>query len=366
MPNARAAMLGEPLDREVDVLRRAFGLLRDRLPRGWTMTDSRDVSVAGQRADALVDLGATDGDKVTMVVECRRLLVPRDLPAVLARLEDLRGGIEGPSVPVVVARYLPASVRQLLEEKGISYLDATGNMRVTSTRPALFLGDRGADRDPWRGPGRPRGTLKGEPAARVVRALADYLPPMSVPELVRRSGASTGAAYRVVEFLQEQDLIGRGADGQIEAVDWRGTLQRWSQDYAFAASGPGRYLHPRGLSELQTALASPAGVSYVVTGTLAAQNWAAYAPPRLAMIYVEDPDRAAQAWDLREVDAGANVLLAVPDYNVVYDRMLELDGLNLAAPSQVAVDLLTGPGHNRSEAEHLLDWMRAHEPQWRR
>lgn len=34
--------------------------------------------------------------------------------------------------------------------------------------------------------------------------------------------------------------------------------------------------------------------------------------------------------------------------------------------SQVAVDLLTGPGRNPGEGVALLDWMEAHESQWRR
>ena len=37
-----------------------------------------------------------------------------------------------------------------------------------------------------------------------------------------------------------------------------------------------------------------------------------------------------------------------------------------AAPSQVAVDLLTGPGRNPAEGQALLDWMENHECTWRK
>jgi hypothetical protein len=40
--------------------------------------------------------------------------------------------------------------------------------------------------------------------------------------------------------------------------------------------------------------------------------------------------------------------------------------VRIAAVSQVAVDLLTGPGRNPSEATALLDWMTANESAWRR
>jgi hypothetical protein len=36
-----------------------------------------------------------------------------------------------------------------------------------------------------------------------------------------------------------------------------------------------------------------------------------------------------------------------------------------ASPSQVAVDLLTGPGREPSEGEELLLWMKGNEAAWR-
>lgn len=355
----------EPMDREVDITRRALSAVRARLPADWSMSDKLEARLGGRRVDALVEIRAPSGEAVTLVAECKRSLVARDVPEILSRLEDYRAQIDGPTIPVVIARYLSSSVRQRLEENGASYADATGNLRLTALRPALFLGDRGADKDPWRGPGRPRDTLKGVPAALVVRALTDCAPPMSVPDLVRVSGASTGATYRVVELLEKEGLVER-ASGKIQTVMWRKLLQRWSKDYSFAgAGGHRRHLAPRGLPALEAALVRDGNVNYALTGSLAARHWAPYAQPRLAMVYVDEPDRAAEAWDLRPVEAGANVVLAVPDSDVVYQRAVDRDGLTLAAPSQVVVDLLTGPGRSPSEANYLLDWMEAHEADWR-
>ena len=76
-----------------------------------------------------------------------------------------------------------------------------------------------------------------------------------------------------------------------------------------------------------------------------------------AMIYVIDlPGSGRRAWDLRSAEAGANVLLAQPKYDVVFERSLpNVDGVVLQQkPSQVAVDLMTGPGRNPSEAEELI------------
>jgi hypothetical protein len=46
-------------------------------------------------------------------------------------------------------------------------------------------------------------------------------------------------------------------------------------------------------------------------------------------------------------------------------RPVERDGLRFAAPSQVAVDLLAGPGRNPEEGRALINWMQANETSWR-
>ena len=83
-------------------------------------------------------------------------------------------------------------------------------------------------------------------------------------------------------------------------------------------------------------------------------------------MYVDDASTVAQQWDLRPTDSGANVLLAEPHYGVVRERSIEaLGGLRIAAPTQVAADLMSGPGRAPSEAEALIDWMARNEQSWR-
>ena len=187
-------------------------------------------------------------------------------------------------------------------------------------------------------------------------------------ELVDASSASTGASYRVVEFLEREGLATRDVNGRVSVPDWAQLLRRWSDDYGFVRSNQvTRWIAPRGLDDLTKRLASSAeSLRYVATGTIAAAEWAAYAPVRLGMVYVADVSEAAQAWDLRPADAGANVILAEPKYDVVFERSVRnTAGVAVAAPSQVVVDLMTGPGRNPSEAEELLEWMVRNEQSWR-
>lgn len=358
---------GPAPEREADVLRVALDFLRKRVPASWKLDATVNPPGRGLPVDAELRIRAPDGAEITALVEAKRLLNTRDVPIALEQLQraaSRRG--EQDVVLVLVARYIAPATRERIVSAGAGYVDLTGNLYLTSDRPALLLRDRGADSDPWRGPGRPRGTLRGPPAARVVRALIDFAPPYSAPELAERAGASTGATYRVIKFLEEQQLVEREHRGPITEVRWRPLLERWSRDYGFAQSNAvATFLEPRGLAKLTDRLAGGADLDYVLTGSVAAEQFAAYAPARLAMLYVRDIDSAAALLELRQTTTGANVALAVGDYDVVFERTQEVDGLRLAAVSQVAVDLLTGPGRNPSEAAALLGWMEHNEPEWR-
>ena len=75
--------------------------------------------------------------------------------------------------------------------------------------------------------------------------------------------------------------------------------------------------------------------------------------------------KAADRLDLRETEAGTNVVLLEPFDPVVFERTTIRDGLRCVAPSQLAVDLLTGPGREPSQGEEILVWMKKNEDAWR-
>jgi hypothetical protein len=254
-----------------------------------------------------------------------------------------------------------------LTELGVGYADSTGNLSLQLDRPALFMRDVGQDKNPWRGPGRPRGSFKGGSAARVVRALVDFAPPYSVPKLVELADASSGVTYRVVEFLEREDLVRREPRRGIVGVAWRELIERWSREYGFALS-PSRtaFLEPRGIDRALEKLRS-GNLRYAVTSSSASQFLAPYAPVRALSVYVTSIDEAAAALDLRDASGGGgNVLLAVPEDEVAFARTQGFDGLVVAASSQVAADCLGGPGRAPAEGRFLLNWMEANEPAWRR
>jgi hypothetical protein len=269
---------------------------------------------------------------------------------------------------MVVAPFISERTQQILRQKGIAYADLTGNMYLTTEKPAIFIRDQGARADPWREE-RAIHSLKGPAAGRVVRGLCDFRPPYGLRELAARSRTPVSSVSRVTAFVDREGLVSRDERRQITAVDWQGLLHRWADNYSFTNSNrTWTYLEPRGLNHFLHDI-SDLGFTYdrryAITGSIAAAELAPFAPARLCALYAENADRFASELKLRPARAGANVLLAEPFDDVVFDRTWSRGDLVYVAPSQAAADLLTGTGREPEEGEELVRWMKEHEDEWR-
>jgi hypothetical protein len=290
-------------------------------------------------------------------VVAKSRIEPRDIVGLLAQA---RAATELPLL--VVAPYLGRRSQDLLVESGASYVDATRNTRINLD--PLFIFTTGATTDPGR-EASPLRSLRGAGAARAVRALCDYRPPVTVTALAERSETPLATLWRVVELLQREALVVVRSRKGLESVDWKGLLMRWADDYSFTTSNVARpYLEPRGVPALLAKLRKRTR-GYAMTGSLAVSDLLPIVASPVAMVYVTDADAVAEELKLTAVEAGANVVLAEPLSTVVFDRVRKTDGLIAAAVSQVAVDLLTGPGRAPAEAQELIAWMQANEDAWR-
>jgi hypothetical protein len=172
---------------------------------------------------------------------------------------------------------------------------------------------------------------------------------------------------RVLELLTKEVIVQRDRAGGVQSVDWEAAIRRWSTDFILRETTQNlvtSYLEPRGLESLEAKLAE-SGLRYSVTGSMAASKFAPVAPTRQVTLYVERPEQAADGLGIRPAPSGGNVLLVAPFDPVVFDRTLVRDGLTIAALSQVAADLLMGPGREPAEAESLIIWMKEHLDVWR-
>jgi len=340
---------------ETNIMTRGGRVLERRLPAGWTQKLSA-LRGTPREADATLRIVSPDGVEALLAVEVKARLFPRDVPELKRRLVSIEG-----RAGLVMTEFLTPSAKRRLVEEDLNYLDLTGNVRLALSRPGLFIATDGATTDP--NPAEKGGrSLRGAKAGRIVRALCDFPPPLAVSDLALKAGVDISYASRLLEWLAREGLVTRVSRGPVEAIDRARMIRRWADDYSVLKSNEARsFLDPRGLSNLLRRLPT-SRVRYAVTGSLAANRLAPVAPARLAMVYLDDPDEAANDLNLTATDAGANVMLLAPFDDIVFERTRTDESVTYVAPSQAAVDLLTSPGRSPAEGEAVLEWMARNPP----
>ncbi len=328
------------------LITKATRVVQERLPPGW----GAELVGASSRTPRL-RLTAKEGRSGELPVSA----LSRPDPRAARQLPKER--------PLLVAApYLSRSVREVLEDEGLSYADQTGNVRIVLDEPGLYVVTNGAASNPW--PEERRFTLRGAKAGRVVCALAGSTPPIGVRELAAAAGTDPGYVSRLLGMLDREAVVDRTRRGRVERLDWQKLLLRWSEEAPIESRNTAStWLAPRGLKSLWDGLRG-ADFPYLVTGSAVAASVAPVAPTRLVSVYVEDAEAVARALGLRAAEAGANVVLLQPDDDSLFERADDRDGLRSARLPLVVADLLSGPGRSPAEAEALMDWMAAHEEVW--
>ena len=345
------------------VARHVERTLAERVPPGWSLYARTEAPAGRYRVDLLAEIASPAGATAVLAVEIKRTLEPREVLQAVEQISAITADALPRAVPIVAASYLSPRARTLLRDRGVGYIDTTGNVRIEASTPGLFISADGVDRDPW-----PRDhklqSLRGRGAARAVRAIVDTIPPYGVRELAQSTSVSAPTLSRVLDLLEREAIVTR-VRGAVSAVDWQGAIRRWTEDYDQTESNTSTVaLEPRGLTALEKKLRTTK-LRYVATGAFAAQRFDPIVPARLAAIYVTDSIEFIDRLDLRETEAGANVVILEPLDPVVFDRAVDRAGLRCVAPSQLAADLLTGPGREPSQGEHVLTWMERNEHAWR-
>ncbi len=350
--------------------------IASRLPSQWALLHrDEEGSVplnqeSRRRVDAIWQVRDPDGISSEIIVEVKRNLVEprmvRELAAMLKETSNALRDQDGRTPAIlIVSAYLSPATRERLAEVGIGYADSTGNIRFTTDRPAVYIEAQGADRNPDREE-RPLRSLKGGRAARVVRGLLDYRTPFGTRELAAETETSAAMISRVSSLLEPDEIVTKdGPRGRFVSVDWQSLARRWAADYDFTSSNTvTTWLEPRGTEALLNRLRD-SKLRYAVTGSFAASRIAPIAEPRLAALYVDDPETAVESLGLRPAGAGGNVLLVVPFDPVALERVENDGGITYARVTQVLLDQMTGPGRAPQEADALVEWMRDNEDTWK-
>ena len=341
--------------------------LKARLPATWEVALTGRAELAGVsdgRVDAAIDIRGSNGTFTTLVVEIKQSFSPRDVERYQANQGRILRTMTAHIPRMVFAPWLSERTRGLLRDDGINYLDLTGNAFVRLENPTVYIETTGAKRDP--APlARGKARVQGPKAGRLIRTLVDVRPPYGVRDLATAAQLTAGYVSRLLDALDDAALIRRSPKGRVEDVDVPSLLRRWAESYdVFRTNQATTYLAPAGAAQALRRIPSVES-RVAVTGSFAAVRLAAVAAPALLAVYCENAAALASDLGLVPADEGANVVVLRPSDPVVWERTVTDGGTRFVAPSQVAIDCLTGNGRMPAEGEAVLQWMPAHEANWR-
>ncbi len=347
------------------------GTRLERAIPGWfydlaTRTDAfdvADVEATPQDSDhdVVIQLSPQSGKApVLVLVEAKTRVTPGQVLAFVER----HGKRPRRGVPVLCSPTISPRVAELCREHAVGYLDAAGNCHIAT--PGLFLHIEG------RAPVRRDQPKSADPFAvkssRIVRVLlSDPRRRWQVQELARECDVSLGLASRVKHELV-REAYAEVRKRMVQVRDPESLLNAWSAKYRlpeahwlYVMDDPARI--ERRIAEWSTA--SP--TRYALAGFSGAWRTAPMVRTDVACVYLDlpaerDVRQFTDQFGAKEADSGANLLLWQPVDDFTFYGARAVDGLTVAAPLQLYLDLAGMRGRGEDAAREVLE--KEIRPRW--
>lgn len=301
------------------------------------------------------DLIATfkvNGEPTTIVAEVKTNGQPRLARDAVNQL--LRIKTEEPAwYPVFIAPYISPESAGICQDAGIGYLDLAGNAYLAFDR--LFIRREGR-KNPFVST-RALKSLYHTKSSRVIRVmLCNPGRIWRINDLRLEADVSIGLTSNVKRMLIDREWVDESRNGIIltrpEAL-----LDGWSKQYSFSNNKIISFYSLDDPADIEEKLVSQCGrneVRYAFTSFSAAARYAPAVRYRKVAIYIDSLlSRIAEESGLKPVTSGANVLLAVPYDEGVFYGCNDSDGVVIANPVQVYLDLIHRKDRGREAAEML-------------
>lgn len=290
------------------------------------------------------DLRAEAGGK-TLLIE----VLGSTTPALLGHWESVRRAAKRTEIPLLVVPFMTRSGRALCSERGINWVDLSGNASVRAR--GLHVRIEGQpDRFPRRG--RPPSVFERR-SSRLARLLLQHPGrDWSVRECATATGLNEGHVSRIVARLVEEGLLSR--DGRrLGVANPQLLLDAWREAADFTRHRILRGHVPARAGEELLATVSRRLVElrldHAATGLGAAWLYDHFAMFRLATLFLREwpgPTHLEQL-HFHEETKGANVWLVLPADDGVFEGARTLEGIPCVHPVQVYVDSKISPSERR-------------------
>ncbi|MEM5288772.1 hypothetical protein ACFQ3P_29440 [Paraburkholderia sabiae] len=330
-----------------------------------TLEHWEPVAKLGDRGyDAQVDL-CVAGKSFVLLIEAKKAVFPRDVRQVIWQLREAshrRPAEQGqPPVPLLVAESLSPGAKELLKSERVGYYDSGGSLYLPAPGAYLYI-----DKPPPKSLTKSVRTLFTGRRAQVLHALLVKLQDwFGVTELALQAMVSPATASQVLTELERFDWLvarGQGPSKERHLREPTALLNAWAKQLATARPPALRRYYVPGTKA--DTLAARIGqvfdahdVQYEVSYEAAAQRYAPFlsniSQVRVRVLIDANADAAIGDLGARVVNEGANLGIIdakSPGELLFRDRV---DGLWLASPIQIYLDLLRGEGRSKEMAEHF-------------
>ena len=318
----------------------------------------REVAVGeGKRADIVADIEAGDGQHYQLVVEAKTNAEPRRARDATRQLTAYLDALRQPDAPepvgVLGAPYVSDRAAAVLAELGVGYLDLAGNARL-AVGP-LYV-ERTGHPNPY-AEDRSLASLFAPKTSRAARALLAYpTRAWRLQELADEVDVSLGLVAKAKASLLDGEYARDTPDG-LALADPDGLLDAW-----LAADRrrpkPRSYYSLDGVADAERHVCDAArasGARAALTSFSGAERVAPHVRYSHASVLVEADarDAVAERAGLRPVETGANVRLHEPYDDGAFYGARDVDGLPVAHPVQLVLDLAREKGRGEEAADHL-------------
>lgn len=323
------------------------------------------VAKHGDRGyDAQIDLHVA-GKSFVLLIEAKKAVFPRDVRQVIWQLREASHGRpveQGQTpLPLLVAESLSPGAKELLRSERVGYYDCGGSLYLPAPGAYLYI-----DKPPPKVLAKSVRTLFTGRRAQVLHALLIHHQNwFGVTELAQQAMVSPATASQVLTELERFDWLvarGQGPSKERHLREPAALLDAWvKQLTATRPQALRRYYVPGTKAD---SLAARIGqvfdqhdVEYAVSHEAAAQRYAPFlssvSQVRMRVLIGANADAAIGDLGARVVNEGANlgIIEAKSPGELLFRE--RVDGLWLASPIQIYLDLLRGEGRSKEMAEHF-------------
>jgi hypothetical protein len=340
--------------KEADIEKRAPAVLRT-VFEDIPFVRSVEVESCGQMAgaDFRISLKLENSD-VTILVEAKNSGQPRLARDAVNQL--LRFRSESPDAyPVFMAPYISPSSGDICKDAGAGFIDLAGNCYL-AFGPVFIC--REGKRNPYAS-SRKLKSLYQPVSSRVLRVmLSDPRKFWKTQPLSDEADVSLGQIANVKQALNDREWIEEGPDG-FSLSNPEQVLTEWTATYVFRKNEIQSFYTMDNTLDAEQRIAAACRtqkVRYALTSFSGAARLAPNVRYKRVDIYVADQtETIAEAADLKPVDSGSNVRLLCPYDEGVFYQAKEINGLEVACPVQVYLDVLAQRGRGEEAAESILN-----------